>query len=360
MKREKLYNVKDKGRTGSNRVVEMILNEGMTFENFFWMEGALPGDQGRRITVTHPGQVVQCSHCFGYSHNKYSNDDKCPAKGVGKGCQELKVKQRARMADYMLLLEQRVRYVSLKTTYCRKSPAVGNTFRIREKDGPEDDDKNDDAHDEETIVQNPIQKMSKEIEKLEKENENIKKQAKDMKASKEIMRNQSKLLLADEARINHASMLTEKNAVLAILVDTAPLKPDHHMLTMLALLQDRDQFAVEPTSGDITPISEESFLSNVTQGVTDFLSDNPEEPKEPFMTKVNSLKRQVIERMKGERRFQPGTTANPERRSRLVSRSRRSSTSSTASKRSRSREKQVEEENQSKLQKPGSPPPSSL
>ena len=45
VKREKLYNNRDKGRMGSNRSVEIILNDGMTFENFYWLEGALPGDQ---------------------------------------------------------------------------------------------------------------------------------------------------------------------------------------------------------------------------------------------------------------------------------------------------------------------------
>ena len=62
IKREKLYNNKDMGRTGSNRMVEIIFNDGMSFDIFYWLEGALPGDQGRRVTVTHHGQLMQCSH----------------------------------------------------------------------------------------------------------------------------------------------------------------------------------------------------------------------------------------------------------------------------------------------------------
>ena len=59
---ERMYNLKNKGMPGSNRYVEMVLNNGVCFENFYWMEGPLPGDAGRPVTVLHNGQQTQCSH----------------------------------------------------------------------------------------------------------------------------------------------------------------------------------------------------------------------------------------------------------------------------------------------------------
>ena len=43
--------------TSSTRYVYMKLNPGQKFKNYYWMEGPLPGDQGRRITVLHYGQL---------------------------------------------------------------------------------------------------------------------------------------------------------------------------------------------------------------------------------------------------------------------------------------------------------------
>ena len=148
----------------------------------------------------------------------------------------------------------------------------------------------------------------------------------------------------------------EKKAVEAIIADTEPLQEDAHLLTMLALLQDRDHFEVEPVTQEITPVSEEAFLITITQGVTDFLKENPKEPKKIFIEKVKQMKEQVILRLKDDQRFQPGSTANPTRRDWLRRReSRRNSTASNSSKRSRSREAEAgEKENQSKQQKSGS------
>ena len=53
-----------RGVGGSTRIVEMEMMSGKQFENFYWMEGPLPGDQGCRITVLHPNQQQQCSHCL--------------------------------------------------------------------------------------------------------------------------------------------------------------------------------------------------------------------------------------------------------------------------------------------------------
>ena len=41
--REVLTNVKSRGIKGSARYIDMNLNDGMTFENYYWMEGPLLG-----------------------------------------------------------------------------------------------------------------------------------------------------------------------------------------------------------------------------------------------------------------------------------------------------------------------------
>ena len=54
---EVLRNSRNKGHTGSTRFVDMELYEGSSFNNYYWMEGPFPGDQGRRVLVLHSGQA---------------------------------------------------------------------------------------------------------------------------------------------------------------------------------------------------------------------------------------------------------------------------------------------------------------
>ena len=39
--------------TSATRYVEMVLNKGATLENYYWMEGPLPLDQGIRVILSH-------------------------------------------------------------------------------------------------------------------------------------------------------------------------------------------------------------------------------------------------------------------------------------------------------------------
>ena len=62
--------------------------------NFYWMEGPMPGDPGRRIKVFHQGQAQQCSNCF-----KTANSG-CKGAGNGRACL-MSGGQRAKMSVYM-------------------------------------------------------------------------------------------------------------------------------------------------------------------------------------------------------------------------------------------------------------------
>jgi hypothetical protein len=90
VKRERLTNSKDKGKIGSIRSLDVLLNPGYTVENHCWLEGPLPSDQGRRVTVTHQNQPMQCNNCFGYSIAKYGNGlSLCPGNENGRACKAM-------------------------------------------------------------------------------------------------------------------------------------------------------------------------------------------------------------------------------------------------------------------------------
>ena len=355
VKRERLYNNKDKGKMGSNRSVEIILFENRTFENYYWLEGALPGDQGRRVTVTHPGQPRQCSHCFGFASPKYGEPltDRCPAKGNGDACKEIGEKPRAKMTEYMLQLEKNTGYISMKTAYNRKNPTHMPRETMEERDVVDEN-----SGTKETVVCNPVVKMSETIEKLEKENEKVPVIVKQLQESQEKIKIQKKELIAENAKIRHANILAEKGAASVIVSNSNPLALDEQMVTMLACLQERDQFDVDATSGEITHCREELFLYTVNQEVMNFVELHEDLPRDVYLEKLKTLQNQVKARMTMDPRFEKGTTPDLERRQRLGSfASRRYSTASNTSKR-KAGNLSKQEQSKTKQGKPSSSPTS--
>ena len=107
---------------GATRYVEMRLQPGKFLKNYYWMEGPLPEDTGRRVTVLHPSQPQQCSHCFLYARSfsaASSLSSVCPGGGNGKIC-ESRDTPRAKMAIYMADLRKCDRYVPLKTLHMER------------------------------------------------------------------------------------------------------------------------------------------------------------------------------------------------------------------------------------------------
>ena len=82
------------------------------FRNYYWLEGPLPGDSGRCITVLYKGhgQPQQCSHCLRDSFSGFLGG------GKGKLCESLRT-PRGKMSVYMDSLRLQDNYVSLKTKY---------------------------------------------------------------------------------------------------------------------------------------------------------------------------------------------------------------------------------------------------
>ena len=136
------------------------------FNNFYWMEGPLSGDQGKRVLVLHNGQIPQCSHCL-----RRAGNGGCPAGGNGKACNLLKT-PRAKMAQYMQSLREKIGYVSLKTRF----------LELQAKNFPSlqgfDTDivNNMEEHDVECtdiLPENPIEVKDRYISNLEKEIEDL-------------------------------------------------------------------------------------------------------------------------------------------------------------------------------------------
>jgi regulator of replication initiation timing len=223
VKRERLFNQKDRGKFGANRSLDVLLNPGQAVENFFWLEGPLPSDQGRRITVTHQNQPQQCSNCFGYSTNKYGTQlGLCPGNGNGKACKELNT-ERAKMGPYMKDLERLLGYRSTKSKFSRVG--VMNEPVI-------DEDETEITFN--TIYKSPIIEKDEQIQALLSEQENLKLENEKLKKKlptlqESLIKTTSKLSAVQKKvhqkskQINQASFITEKRLAEAISLEPAYL-----------------------------------------------------------------------------------------------------------------------------------------
>ena len=310
VKREKLCNKKDKGMLGSNRSVDVILRDGASFENYYWMEGPLPGDQGRRITVTHPSQPQQCSHCFSYDGPKYgiSLEERCPAKGNGKACKEMEIKERAKMTDYMYHLEKWLGYVSLKTKYFRNQPIFnGNGIAAYDKL----ENRNDDEDTEVSFATKITNSIIEKLLLLEKAQERMPALIQELKNTKAVLKSRKEEQRIGEARFNLANKIAEER--IAETVRTSPdfMTDNPHLISMLAVFQERDQFEVDVLTGDIKPNNEDDFLKVIADDVIKFAKQTDHSPFtiDQYKDRLKELKSHVLGKMKEDKRFFPGTTA---------------------------------------------------
>ena len=243
VKHEKLFNHKDRNHSGSNRSIEIVLNKGASFENFYWMEGPLPGDLGRRITVTHPGQPMQCSNCFNYDHIKYTAamGPVCPANGNGKACSAMET-PRARMNNYMVALEKYsgVGYSSLKQKHMA---SIGSKMNMEEKLLEEGEEA--EQEDRTTTLLPPMVERDKRITELEKENECINDLKEEIVKLKATAKNESNRKNSIKKKLDKAKKLVERQVTDDILYDAQSLRiPEERnpKIVMLAEHQDIDEF----------------------------------------------------------------------------------------------------------------------
>ena len=183
----------------STRSVMMNLDPGKTFNNFYWIDGPLQGDQGRRITVLHAGQPQQCSFCL------KNIDTGCLGMGNGKRCEEVGGK-RTRMSEYMNDFKAKTGYQSIKEKYMISLKMVSDKLESDMVTSPEDMDKYIAETDDLEIVddQNPFQGFVSPIQQRdEKINE----------LTEQIDKLKSEVPNLEEAKVNLEKESTELKKV---------------------------------------------------------------------------------------------------------------------------------------------------
>ena len=299
VKRERCTNQNDRAKLGSNRTVDVILNPGASFEKYFWMEGPLPSDQGRRVTVTHQGQLQQCSNCFSFAKPKYgiSEEFKCPANGNGKACKEMGM-DRTKMAPYMKALERLIGYKSLKARYS----TVGSQEEVYV-------DEEESEVSFKTVYKNPIIERDEKIQTLEKEHQALKDQLPPMqeellKTKKEAMQK------AQSIKTNlfrQAAQVTEHKVAETIRTDPSFLTNSPHLVPLLSLFQDRDEFSIDTENDMVKPIVEEEFLKGIAMNIDATAQQKETLPSETelYMERLGEVRNLVLENVK-KRWIRPG------------------------------------------------------
>ena len=190
VKREKMTMKTPNGSVNvatSVRFVMMKMKPGVYFNNYYWLEGPLQGDQGKRVTVLHTGQPQQCSFCLA------SIETGCHGMGNGKQCEAMGG-SRKRMSEYMKEFKESTGYMSLKDEYLLAVKKLQNEFQSNlTASTPEDMDQyvleaeeGDEEEDDSvgipvftyvsplTARENKIKELTKDIEEFEKEIPNLK------------------------------------------------------------------------------------------------------------------------------------------------------------------------------------------
>ena len=294
VRRERCTNQNDRGKLGSNRTVDVVLNSGASFENYFWMEGPLPSDQGRRITVTHQGQLQQCSNCFSFAKPKYgiSEEFKCPANGNGKACKELGL-ERTKMGPYMKALERLIGYKSLKAKYS----TVGAQEEIYE-------DEEESEVSFKAVYKNPIIERDEKILALEKERQALQGQLPSLQ--EELLKTKKEMEAMHKSQqiktnlFRQAAQVTEHKVAETIKSDPSFLTNNPHLIPLLSLFQDRNDFTIDTENDTVKPIQENEFLKGIAIDI-DCLSqekDATSSEAELFKERLGEVRNLVLENVK--------------------------------------------------------------
>ena len=242
---EVLMNAKNKGHTGSTRYVDMEFVKGMSMENYYWLEGPLQGDQGRRVLVLHSGQTPQCSNCL-----KKGNSG-CPAQGNGKICTEMKT-PRAKMNNYMNSLKIKVLYSSLKTQYmeqqARNFPSLLGSDTVSSNMEEEFDGE------EAIFPMNPIESKDKEIASLQKQLCDLKTCVSETdKLKEDLSKSSADLAIAQknfqisQKKLDFTKKATEKRLVDSI-TNPEGYRADNILIGVYSATLDEDEFVFDETS----------------------------------------------------------------------------------------------------------------
>ena len=243
----------------------------------------------------------------------------CPGNGNGKACKAMNT-ERARMGPYMKDLERLLGYRSLKAKFSR----MGNM-----EEAVLDEEETEVSF--KTIYKSPIVEKDEMIKALVKEKEQLGKELPILKEDLTKVKSQlsavQKSVKQKSKQINQASSITEKRLAEAISLDPSYLKDNPHLVTLLAIFQERDDFDVDTENEIVKPVHEETFLKETEKNVMDLTSQQTEilpDHVEQCKERLGHVKNQLLDSVKQR-------WIRPERRNSICS-----IASSTGSKRDRS------------------------
>ena len=149
---------------------------------------------------------------------------------------------------------------------------------------------------------------------LEKEMEILKQEAKKLQGDLPMLQESltktkyqlsavQKTVKQREKQISQASVITEKRQALAISQgeDPAFLEDNPHLVTLLALFQERDDFNVDTENEIVKPVHEESFLKETLDNVMVLASEQPQTlpaQVELCRERLGDVKNQLLESVK--------------------------------------------------------------
>ena len=209
-------------------------------ENYYWLEGPLQGDQGRRVLVLHNGQTPQCSNCL----RKGSNG--CPAQGNGRICTEMKT-PRAKMSNYMNSLKIQVFYSSLKTQFyeqqARSFPSLNETESLSSNmealmDGA-------DA----IIPLDPCEIKDKEIASLHKQLNVLNDRSSETKNLKEALATAQNNFQISQKKLEFTKNATEQKLIDSI-TNTEGYRADNILIGVYSATLDEDEIDFETDIDD--------------------------------------------------------------------------------------------------------------
>ena len=311
------------------RYVLMNINNGAMFNNFYWLEGPMAGDPGRRVTVLHPGQRQQCSNCF------LTTTTGCKGAGNGRACFRI-TGSRVKMSTYMETLKSSTGYESLKAKYMRQlartypklqgEPGVLDSTQVGDMDAYSlDDEEFDNVVNIGIIPINPIVEKDQQIEDLTKTIESLKEKIKDIpKLEKSLeeakTENRRALSLTRQAgrRLSVSRKANEQKMVGLIKSGTNWSEDSAHLACSHAAALNDEEFIIDTSTDTVIP-KDKNF--NFLKKVEEYL----EKTDQSQMERLSEMRRLILDQMKptikrrGEKRVSDSKDENPQAKQRVNS-----------------------------------------
>ena len=275
---------------GSTRFVDMELSKGACMNNYYWLEGPLSGDHGRRILVLHNGQASQCSHCL-----RKAGPGGCPAGGNGKACDKMNT-PRGKMLQYMQSLRAHVGYVSIKVKYTEMQARNFPSLPGFDTDISRSMEENLDGE-EYLVPNNPIEEKDRRIAALEQNVEKLKtKEDEISNLKKDLAKSKLDHKIALK-KIDFTQKATEQR-LLDSISSSEGFRSDPVLIGVYSATLDENEFNFEeskedePKEAKMRRSRKDEFLKDLEEK----LDPSSLEQKKRF----KDIKNQVLERVKSQ------------------------------------------------------------